>query len=223
MTRGQISVGCFAMPLACGVFLLIMAVNSKFAVAHLLLESPCGTNKAYRKNLIGSAKTGMSRIECGLLCETNDACNSFTYNRRSGLCQLSAGMDKNCDLLPNEADSQYFTVVSNATPPVLLRDDMLTSSSLHHMGDVEQTWLRIKLISQIASHQWVIAYYSEIAYSKRTANGSDVIEYMWSYRKACLSDAVLLIEHRVQSLVYSWKILGYLFNFSKRVWFAISH
>ena len=139
MTRGQISVGCFAMPLVCGVLILIMAVYFEFAVANLLLESPCGTNKAYRQDLIGSAKTGMSRIECGLLCETNDACNSFTYNCRSGLCQLSTGMEKNCDLLTNEADSQYFTVVSDATPPVLLRDDMLSSSSLHHMGEFEQT------------------------------------------------------------------------------------
>ena len=139
MTRGQISVGWLAMPLACSVLILIMAVYFEFAVAHLLLESPCGTNKAYRQNPIGSAKTGMSRIECGLLCETNDACNSFTYNRRSGLCQLSTGMEKNCDLLTNEADSQYFTVVSRATPAVLLSDDMLTSSSLHHKGDFEQT------------------------------------------------------------------------------------
>ena len=121
MTREQLSVRCFAMPLACGVLILIMAVYFEFAVANLLLESPCGTSKAYRQNPIGSAKTGMSRIECGLLCETNDACSSFTYNRRSGLCQLSTGMEKNCNLLTNEADSQYFTVVRNATLSVLLK------------------------------------------------------------------------------------------------------
>ena len=102
------------MPLVCGVLILIMVVYCEFAVANLLFESPCEAKKAYRQNIIGIAKTGMARTECGLLCETNDACNSFTYNRRSGLCQLSTGMEKNCNLLASEADSQYFTVVSNA-------------------------------------------------------------------------------------------------------------
>ena len=140
MKRGQISVGCFAMPLACGVIILIMTVYFEFAVANLLLESPCGTNKAYRQNPIGNAKTDMIRTECALLCEANDACNSFTYNHRSGLCQLSTGMEKNCNLLTDEADSQYFTVVSNATLSVLLRDDMLASLFPDRMGDNEQIW-----------------------------------------------------------------------------------
>ena len=139
MTRGQISVRCLAMPLACGVLILIMAVYFEFAVANLLLESPCGTNKAYSKNPIGSAKTDMIRTECALLCKANDACNSFTYNRHLGLCQLSTGMEKNCNLLTDEADSQYFTVVSKATLSVLLRDDMLTSLFPDHMGDYVQT------------------------------------------------------------------------------------
>ena len=139
MKRGQLSVGCFAMPLACRVPILIMAVYFEFAVANLLLESPCGTSKAYSQNPIGNAKTDMIRTECALLCEANDACNSFTYNRRTGLCQLSTGMEKNCNLLTDEADSQYFTVVSNATFSVLLRDDMLTSLFPDRMGDYEQT------------------------------------------------------------------------------------
>ena len=112
--RGQISVGCFAMPLACGTLILIMVVYCEFAVANLLFQSPCEAKKAYRQNIIGIAKTSMSRTECGLLCKKNDACNSFTYNRRSGLCLLSTGIEKNCNLLTNEADSQYFTAVSNA-------------------------------------------------------------------------------------------------------------
>ena len=116
MKRGQISVGCFTMPLACNALILIMVVYCEFAVANFLFESPCEANTAYRQNLIGIAKTGVIRTECGLLCEANDACNSFTYNRRSGLCQLSTGMEKNCNLLTHEADSQYFIVVSNATP-----------------------------------------------------------------------------------------------------------
>ena len=159
MKRGQVSFGCFALPLTCVTLILIMVVYCEFAVANLLLESPCEANKAYSQNLIGVAKTGMSRIECGLLCETNDACNSFTYNRRSGLCQLSTGLEKNCNLLTNESDSQYFTVVSKATSSVLLCGAMLTSQSLDYMGDFEQTKLRIKLISRRASNQCAIAYY----------------------------------------------------------------
>ena len=118
MKRGQISARCFALTLACGTLILIMTVYCEFAVANLLLEAPCEANKAYNQNLTGIGKTGLSRIECGLLCETNDACNSFTYNRRSGLCKLSTGMEKNCNLLTDDADSQYFTVVSNATPSI---------------------------------------------------------------------------------------------------------
>ena len=116
MKRGHVSVGCFAMPLACVTLILTMVVYCEFAVANLLLESPCGPNKAYRQNAIGNTQTGISRIECGLLCETNDACNSFTYNRGSGLCQLSTGFEKNCNLLATETDSMYYVVVSNATP-----------------------------------------------------------------------------------------------------------
>ena len=116
MKRGHVSVGCFAMPLACVTLILIMVVYCEFAVANLLLESPCGPNKAYRQDVIGNAKPGTSRIECGLLCEENDACNSFTYNRGSGLCQLSTGLEKNCDRLTTETGSMYYGVVSNATP-----------------------------------------------------------------------------------------------------------
>ena len=114
--RGQISFGCLSMPLVCVALILIMVVYCEFAVANFLFESPCEANKAYRQNPIGNAKTDMIRTECALLCEANDACNSFTYNCRSGRCQLSTGMEKNCNLLTNETDSQYFTVVSNATP-----------------------------------------------------------------------------------------------------------
>ena len=127
------------MPLACVAHILIMVVYCEFAVANLLLKSPCEANKAYRQNLIGITKRGVSRIQCGLLCKTNDACNSFTYNRRSGLCQLSTGMEKNCKLLTNEADSQYFTVVSNSTLSVLVSDDILTISFPDRMENYEQT------------------------------------------------------------------------------------
>ena len=97
------------MPLACCTLILIMVVYCEFAVANLFFKSPCEANKAYSQNLFGITKS-RSRIQCGLLCKTNDACNSFTYNRRSGLCQLSTGMEKNCNLLTNEADSQYSTL-----------------------------------------------------------------------------------------------------------------
>ena len=141
MTRRQISVGCSAMPLVCVALILIMVVYCEFAVANLHFKSPCEANKAYSQNLIGIPKTGLSRIQCGLLCKTNDACNSFTYNRRSGLCQLSTGMKRNCNLLPDEADSQYFTVVSKASLSVVsgVSDDMLASSFLDCMENYEQT------------------------------------------------------------------------------------
>ena len=150
MKRVQISVGCFAMPLACGTLILIMVVYFEFAVANLLLESPCETNKAYSQNLIRTANTSMSRIECGLLCETNDACNSFTYNRRSGLCQLSTGKEKNCDLLTDEADSQYFTVVSIATLSESLSYDMLTRPFPDRMDDYEKRLLFINCSCMIS-------------------------------------------------------------------------
>ena len=139
MTRRQISVGCSAMPLACVALILIMVVYCEFAVANLLFKSPCEANKAYSQNLIGIPKTGLSRIQCGLLCKTNDACNSFTYNRRSGLCQLSTDREMSCDLLTNEADSQYFTVVSNSTLSVLVSDDILTISFPDCMENYEPT------------------------------------------------------------------------------------
>ena len=120
MKQGQISVGFFAMPLACVTLILTMLIYCEFAVANLLLESPCGPNKAYGQNLLRIAETGTSRIECGILCETNDACNSFTYNRGSGLCQLSTGVEKNCNLLTSETDSMYYVVVSNDNPSVSL-------------------------------------------------------------------------------------------------------
>ena len=120
MKQGQISVGCLAMPCACLTLILTMLIYCEFAVANLLLESPCGPNKAYRQNAIGNAKTGTSRIECGLLCETNDACNSFTYNRGSGLCQLSTGLEKNCNLLTTETGSVYYVVVSIVAPSVCM-------------------------------------------------------------------------------------------------------
>ena len=129
------------MPLASITIILTMLVYCEFAVANLLLESPCGPNKAQRQNLLGNAKTGTSRIECGLLCETNDACNSFTYNRRSGLCQLSTDAEKNCNLLTDETDSMYFTAVSNATPTVSPSDEMLPSSCIYcirNNGQIDQ-------------------------------------------------------------------------------------
>ena len=116
MKRGQISVECIAMPLACNALILFMMVYCEFAVANFLFKSPCEANKAYRQNRIGTVTIDMIRTECALLCKKYEACNSFTYNRRSGLCQLSTGMETNCNLLTNEADSQYFTVVSIATP-----------------------------------------------------------------------------------------------------------
>ena len=127
MKRGQISLGGLALPFTCITLILTMLIYCEFAVANLLLESPCGPNKAYRQNVIGNAKTDTSRIECGLLCETNDACNSFTYNHGSGLCQLSTGLEKNCNLLTTETESMYYVVVSNATSSMPLIDEMVTS------------------------------------------------------------------------------------------------
>ena len=135
MKRGQISVGCFAMPLACGTLILTMVIYCEFAIANLLLESPCEPNKVYRQNTIGNAETGKSRIECGLLCKKNGACNSFTYNRRSGLCQLSSDEEKNCNFFTDETDSMYYSVVSNATPSASLGGKLLSSSCLHCIGN----------------------------------------------------------------------------------------
>ena len=152
MKRGQISLGGLALPFTCITLILTMLIYCEIAVANLLFETPCGVNKAYRQNATGNAKTGTSRIECGLLCETNDACNSFTYNRSSGLCQLSTGLGKNCNLLTTEKDSMYYVVVSNATPYVPLIDEMVTSVYTVVVGELLRIYvLRIKLITDFRS------------------------------------------------------------------------
>ena len=92
----------------------MLVVFCEFAVANLLFESTCGLNKAYRQNILGSAKTAKSDIACGSLCLANVACNSFTYNFVNGNCQLSTGVEKNCSLLTAETNSVYYEAVSYA-------------------------------------------------------------------------------------------------------------
>ena len=106
--------GVVAIPLAYGTLVLTLVVFCEFAVANLLFESPCGLNKAYRQNILGSATRERSNIECSSLCLANFACNSFTYNSGNGHCELSSGVEKNCSLLTPEADSIYYEAVSYA-------------------------------------------------------------------------------------------------------------
>ena len=114
MKTGRMSVGVVAIPLGYGSLILMLVVFCEFAVADLLFESTCGLNKAYRQNILGSAKTAKSDIACAGLCLANVACNSFTYNLliTKGNCQLSTGVEKNCSLLTAEANSKYYEAVS---------------------------------------------------------------------------------------------------------------
>ena len=106
--------GVVAIPLGYGTLVLTLVVFCEFAVANLLFESPCGPNKAYRQNILGSAKTARSDLACIGLCLANVACNSFTYNFGNRHCKLSSGVEKNCSLLTPEANAIYYEAVSYA-------------------------------------------------------------------------------------------------------------
>ena len=106
--------GVVAIPLAYGTLVLTLVVFCEFAVANLIFEPPCGPNKAYKQNILGSAYTERSKTECSLLCLANVACNSFTYNSGNGHCELSSGVEKNCNLLTTEANAIYYQAVSYA-------------------------------------------------------------------------------------------------------------
>ena len=106
---------CVKLRVAYGAIILSLVVFSEHAIANLLFESPCGPNKAYKQDLLGVAKTTRNDMECSILCQINENCNSFTFNHGNGGCELSTGAQKTCSLLTSEADSIYYVVVSFAS------------------------------------------------------------------------------------------------------------
>ena len=112
MKSGRISAGCFVTPVAYGCLVLILVVFCEFAVANLLFRSPCGPDKAYRQNLLGSAENAETEGVCSILCMRNDTCNAFTYNLGNTLCQLSTGVENDCNQLTTETDFKYYVAVS---------------------------------------------------------------------------------------------------------------
>ena len=100
---------------ACGCLVLISVVFCEFAVANLMLQAPCGPDKAYRENLLGSAEKTDTKVACSILCLRIDTCNSFTYNLGNNLCQLSTGVENDCNQLKTETDSMYYVAVSQTT------------------------------------------------------------------------------------------------------------
>ena len=115
MKSGRISAGCFVIPIAYGCLVLISVVFCEFAVSNLLFRSPCGPDKAYRQNFMGSAKEAETLGACSTLCLGIDTCNSFTYYFGKRLCQLSTGVENNCDQLTTVPDSEYYVAVSQTT------------------------------------------------------------------------------------------------------------
>ena len=115
MKSGLNSLRCVTLPVAFATIVLTMVVFFEFAVANLLFESPCGPNKAYRQNILGSAETASSPMECSVLCLDKEKCRSFTYNRGDERCELSSGLERICSLLTVETGSTYYVVVSYAT------------------------------------------------------------------------------------------------------------
>ena len=102
-------------PVAYGCLVLISVVFCEFAVANLLFRSPCGPDKAYRQNLLGSAEIAETEGVCSILCMRIDTCNSFTYNFGNRLCELSTGVEDTCNQLTMETDSKYYVAVSQTT------------------------------------------------------------------------------------------------------------
>ena len=102
-------------PVAYGCLVLISVVFCEFAVSNLIFQSPCGQDKAYRENLLGSAEEAETKGACSILCLRIDTCNSFTYNLGNNLCQLSTGVENDCNQLTMETDSMYYVVVSQTT------------------------------------------------------------------------------------------------------------
>ena len=116
MKSGCISAGCFVTPVAYGCLVLISVVFCEFAVAICgTFKSPCGPDKAYRENLLGSAEKTDTKEACSILCLRIDTCNSFTYNLGNNLCQLSTGVEDDCNQLKTETDSMYYVAVSQTT------------------------------------------------------------------------------------------------------------
>ena len=115
MKSGRISAGCFVMPVAYGCLVLISVVYCELAVTHLLFRSPCGPDKAYQENLLGSAGKTATQGACCILCLRIDTCNSFTYNLGNNLCQLFTGVENDCNQLKTETDSMYYVAVSQTT------------------------------------------------------------------------------------------------------------
>ena len=112
MKSGRISAVCFVTPLAYGCLVLISVVFFEFAVANLIFQAPCGPDKAYQENLLGSAEKTDTKGACSILCLKDDTCNSFTYNLGNNLCQLSTGVENDCNQLKTETDSLYYVAVS---------------------------------------------------------------------------------------------------------------
>ena len=114
MKPGRLCVGHIIIPLAYGSLVLLLLVFCEFAVANLMLfqPSPCGRNKAYKHNLLGSPQTAEAVTACSILCQANDECISFTYNHGSRSCNLSTALERTCNQLTAETDSVYYGVVS---------------------------------------------------------------------------------------------------------------
>ena len=102
-------------------YLLTAATLMIFGLAHAgqNFKMPCGKDRAFSEGSIGGPVTGISTVECGVKCDADPKCRSFTYNKNSRQCQLSSKIADSCDDVSQKQGAMYYQVRKNGPYNIL--------------------------------------------------------------------------------------------------------